>query len=64
MQVHPQVRKIPWSRKRQPTPAFLLKNSVDRGDSQATVQGATKSWIQLSTHTSPHNRRNREAQRG
>ena len=27
---------------------------MDRGAWQATVQGVTKSWTQLSTHTSPH----------
>ena len=27
----PQVRKIPWRRKWQPTPVFCLENATDRG---------------------------------
>ena len=29
--LNPWVRKIPWRREWQPTPAFFLKNSTDRG---------------------------------
>ena len=39
----PWVRKIPWSRKWQPTSAFLLENSTDRGAWWATVHGSAKS---------------------
>ena len=31
-----------------------LENSVDRGAWLATVHGGTKSWMQLSTHTTEH----------
>ena len=41
------VGKIPWRRKWQPTPVFLLENSMDRGAWQATVHGIAKSWTQL-----------------
>ena len=27
---HPWIRKIPWSKKEQPTPEFLLENSMER----------------------------------
>ena len=47
---NPWVRKIPWRRKWQPTPVFLLGNLVDGGAWWATVHGVTKSWTQLSTH--------------
>ena len=33
------VRKIPWRRKQQPTPVFLLGNPMDRGAWRDTVQG-------------------------
>ena len=46
----PWVGKIPWSRKWQPTPVFLLQNAMDRGDWCAIVHGVTKSQIQLSEH--------------
>ena len=36
--------KILWSRKKQPTPVFLLKNPMDRGAWQAIVHRVTKSW--------------------
>ena len=39
-----------WSRKWQPTPVFLLENSMGRGDWRATVQGVTKSQKRLSVH--------------
>ena len=43
----PWVRNIPWRRKWQPTPVFLLGNPVDRGAWQATVHGVAKSrtWL-------------------
>ena len=34
--------KIPWRRKWQPTPVFLLGNPMDRGAWLVTVHGATK----------------------
>ena len=46
----PCVMKIPWRRIWQPTPVFLLENSLDRGVWWATVQGATRSQTRLSTH--------------
>ena len=39
----PWVRKIPWSKKWQPTPVFLPGKFMDRGAWQTTVQGVTKS---------------------
>ena len=43
------VRKIPWSRKWQPTSVFLPeKNVTDRGAWWATVQRVKKSWTWLS----------------
>ena len=47
---NPWVRKIPWRRKRQPTPVFS-ENSMDRRAWQATdhtVHGVTKSPTGLS----------------
>ena len=44
----PLIRKIPWKRKWQPTPVFLLEESMDRGAWQVTVHGVTKSWTPLS----------------
>ena len=39
----PWVRKMPWNRKRQPTPVgSCLENYMDRGAWQATVLGVTK----------------------
>ena len=49
----PWVRKVPWRRKWQPTPGFLLENPMDRGAWQVTVHGVAKSWTRLkqfSTH--------------
>ena len=40
------LRKITWSRKWQPTPVFLLVNSIDRGASRATLHVITKNRIQ------------------
>ena len=42
------VEKIPWSRKWQPTPVFLLGNSAERGAWRATVHEVIKSQTQLS----------------
>ena len=44
---NPWVRKIPWRRAWQPTPAFLLENPMERGAWQATVHRVAKSWTQL-----------------
>ena len=44
----PWVRKIPWNRKWQPIPVFLLKNSMDRVAWPAVVHGVAESWTQLS----------------
>ena len=41
---NPWVGKIPWKRKWQPTPVFLLENPMERGAWRATVLGFTKSW--------------------
>jgi len=50
----PWIGKIPWKRKWQPAPVIsCLENSMDIGAWWATVQGAAKSWTQLST---PHAR--------
>ena len=40
------VGKIPWRKKWQPTPVFLLGKSLDRGAWQATIHGFTKSRTQ------------------
>ena len=40
---YPWVEKLPWCRKWQPTPVFLLKNSMDRGAWRATVHGVAES---------------------
>ena len=46
------VRKIPWSRKWQPTPGSWLENPMGRGTQWATVHGVAESNTteQLSTH--------------
>ena len=38
----PQVGKIPWRREWQPTPVFLLENSMDRGAWWVVIHGVTK----------------------
>jgi len=38
---------MPWRREWQPTPVFLLKNSMDRGAWWAIVHEVAKSRIQL-----------------
>ena len=40
----PWVGKIPWRRKRQPTPLFLPRKSHGQRSLQDTVHGLTKSW--------------------
>ena len=52
----PWFGKIPWSRKRQPTPVFLPGKSMDRRVWWATVNGAAKSrmWLNACTHTHTH----------
>ena len=47
----PWVRKIPWRRKWQPTPLFLLQNPINRGAWRATFHEVTKSQTQLSDWT-------------
>jgi len=39
----PWVRKIPWRNKQQPTPVFLLENTMDRGAWWAIVHRIAKS---------------------
>ena len=48
MRFDPWVGKIPWRRKRQPTPVFRLENPTDRGAWRATAHGVAESWTQLS----------------
>ena len=45
------VRKIPWSRKWQPAPVFLLGRFMDRGAWWTIVYDFAKSWTWLSMHT-------------
>ena len=47
------VKKIPWRRKWQATPVFLLGNHMDKGGWRAIVQGVANSQIQLSMHAHP-----------
>ena len=47
--LHPWVGKVPWRRKWQPTPVFLLGNPMDRWAWRATVHGVAKSWTQWAT---------------
>ena len=51
----PGSERSPWRRKWQPTPVFLLENSMDRGAWWAIVHGVAKSWTQprdwAHTHT-------------
>ena len=44
---NPWVGKIPWRRKWQPTPYSCLKNPIDRGAWQSTVQWVAESPTQL-----------------
>ena len=48
------IRKIPWSRKWQPTPVSCLENSIDWGAWRATVHRVAKSWAVLSSHAHMH----------
>ena len=41
------VEKIPWRRKWQPTPIFLLENPIHREAWRAVVHGVAKSWTRL-----------------
>ena len=41
------VGKIPWRRVWQPTPVFLLENSMDRGAWRATVNRVARSQTLL-----------------
>ena len=52
---NPWVRKIPWRRKWEPTPVFLLGDTMDRGAWWATVHGVTKSRLtnDSESNTSP-----------
>ena len=47
-------RKIPWRRKRQPTPVLLPGKSMDGGAWRAAVHGVTKSQTRLSDFTFFH----------
>ena len=49
--LHPWVGKIPWRRNGNPLQNSCLGNPIDTGVWRATVQGVTKSWIQLSDYT-------------
>ena len=49
----PWIRKIPWSRKWQPTQYSCLENSMDRGTWLATVHGVSKSRTPQ-TYTQTH----------
>ena len=50
----PWVRKIPWRKKWQPTPLFLLGEARGRGTWWATVHGVTKSWTWLGVKKEPY----------
>ena len=52
---NPWVGKIPWRRAWQPTPLFLLENSMDRGVWWAVVHGSKKSstWLSNWRTTAP-----------
>ena len=43
----PWVRKIPWRRAWQPTPAFSPEHPIERGDCWATVHGVTQNQTRL-----------------
>ena len=46
----PWIGKIPWSRKWQPIPGFLMENPIDGGAWRATVHGIAQSRTELSIH--------------
>ena len=48
LRFNPCVGKIPCRRAGQPTPVFLLENSMDRGAWQAAVLSVAQNWTQLS----------------
>ena len=51
----PWVRKIPWRRKRQPNPVFLLGESHgQRGLAGYTVHGVMRTGPDLATKPPPH----------
>ena len=59
----PWVGKIPWRKKRQPTPVLLPRKSHGwRSLVQATVHGVAKSWAQLSDFTSSEYMRGRDSE--
>ena len=43
----PWVGKVPWRRKLQPIPVFLMKNPMDRGGWQVIVHRVTKRQTQI-----------------
>ena len=50
----PWVRKIPWRRKRQPNPVFLLGESHGQRGLAATVHGVVRAGPDLATKPPPH----------
>ena len=52
---NPWVRKIPWSRKRQPTPVFLPGKSHRLRSLAGYSPWGRKSWTWLSMHAHTHN---------
>ena len=46
----PGLGSSPGERNGNPLQYSCLENSMERGAWQATVQGVTKSWTQISTH--------------
>ena len=47
----PWVRNIPWRRKWQPTPVFLLGKPHGQRSLAAAVHGVTKNWTRLIAHS-------------
>ena len=50
----PWVKNIPWRKKWQLTPVFLLQNPMDRGAWRLRVHGVAKSWTRLNNFTHSH----------